>query len=620
MHPQTPARRLGRLLLVASAAPAALLGASRAYAQQPAPRPTAAAPAAAPAAPANAARALSLEEALRVAGTRSEALRIAQAGVQRARGTLARARSQLFPQLTGSLSYQRAIQNQFQSISEQAASSDESAGPPPPPALCAPNIPASATPEERAAALAAAQTCPTGDGFGAIGQIFASPNTVVLGLAGSQTLFAGGRQIAGLRAARAGSRAAALGVTGAQAQLQLEVTQAYFDAVLSDRLVSIAESTLIQAERTFRQTSLSRSVGSTSEFEALRARVTRDNQRPVVIQTRALRGTAYDRLRQLLDVPLDTPLSLSTQLQDSTPLPAALAAAPAPRAPSLVVPASLRLDASAEELLNAALSEDRGAAAAVDSVVAAADTSAGARNAVRQAAANVDAQRQLLRVTRGQRLPALSLTGNYQRFAYPSTGIPTAINQYYPNFTVGVGLSLPILTGGRIRGEELEAQANLAEAEQRLRQSEEVAALDARVAVNELTRAQAALLASAGTAEQAGRAFQIAEVRFREGVSTQVELSDSRLLLAQAQANRATAARDLQVARVRLALLRDLPLGAGTSLLQQQNGAAGGMGTGGAQQNGQQQAPSQQQQQQQGGSGVVTQTSASQSGQFGGNP
>ena len=44
-------------------------------------------------------------------------------------------------------------------------------------------------------------------------------------------------------------------------------------------------------------------------------------------------------------------------------------------------------------------------------------------------------------------------------------------------------------------------------------------------------------------------------------MSTQLELSDARLLLQQAQANRAQAARDLQVARARIALLPDLPLG-----------------------------------------------------------
>ena len=45
-------------------------------------------------------------------------------------------------------------------------------------------------------------------------------------------------------------------------------------------------------------------------------------------------------------------------------------------------------------------------------------------------------------------------------------------------------------------------------------------------------------------------------------MSTQLELSDSRLLLQQAEANRALAARDLQVARARVALLPELPLAA----------------------------------------------------------
>jgi outer membrane protein TolC len=52
-------------------------------------------------------------------------------------------------------------------------------------------------------------------------------------------------------------------------------------------------------------------------------------------------------------------------------------------------------------------------------------------------------------------------------------------------------------------------------------------------------------------------------VRYREGLSTQVELNDSRLLLQQASANAALAVRNLHVARMRVSLLRDLPLGVG---------------------------------------------------------
>ena len=101
-----------------------------------------------------------------------------------------------------------------------------------------------------------------------------------------------------------------------------------------------------------------------------------------------------------------------------------------------------------------------------------------------------------------------------------------------------------------------------------LRRVEELAALDTRSALAELIAARAAWEATAGTVEQANRAYEIAEVRYEAGVSTQLELSDSRLLLQQAEANRAQAGRDLQVARARIALLPDLPIGVGGSQIR----------------------------------------------------
>ena len=61
-------------------------------------------------------------------------------------------------------------------------------------------------------------------------------------------------------------------------------------------------------------------------------------------------------------------------------------------------------------------------------------------------------------------------------------------------------------------------------------------------------------------AEQVRRAHSIDQIRYREGISTQTDLAQSQLLLEQAMVNRAVAARDLAVARMRLALLKDLPL------------------------------------------------------------
>jgi outer membrane protein len=551
-----------RWLLVAGAASAMPLVAPRGVAAQtpatpatPAPRPVAA----------RAGRALSLDEALTTAARKSEAVRIASAGIRRARGQQDQARSLFLPQLNATLGYQRAIQNQFQEISESAPADT---GAPPPPALCAPRIPEGATPEERAAALAQATSCPdAGSGFGAITSIFASPNTVTLGITGSQTLFAGGRVIARNRAARAGRRSAEVGLTAAQAQVKLDVTQAYFDAALADRLVTIAESSLVQTERTFRRTTLSRQVGSTSEFDLLRARVARDNQRPQLIQARTSRDMAYVRLRQLLDLPLDEPLQLTTSIQDEAP-PAAQQLTAAERPGGAAAPATPVARVN-DGKVDEALGEDPAAVAAVDSAIAAADTSAEARAAVRQARENVEAQRNLLRATRAQRLPALSLSTNYQRFAYPSN-LSDSFRNLYPNWTVSLGVSVPLITGGRIHGEVLVAEANVAEAEEQLQQAREFAALDAQLAVAELEQAQSSYFASQGTAGQAQRAFTIAEVRYTEGLSTQLELSEARLLFQRSEVQRARAARDLQVARVRLALLRDLPIAQPGSAAQQQ--------------------------------------------------
>src|SRR6185312_3841111 len=133
-------------------------------------------------------------------------------------------------------------------------------------------------------------------------------------------------------------------------------------------------------------------------------------------------------------------------------------------------------------------------------------------------------------------------------------------SQFRSNWTVTGGIQVPLFTGGSIHGDELVAEANLRESQARQRQTRQLAALDTRDAVSQLEAAQAQFAASEGTVDQAVKAYQIAEVRYREGISPQTELSDSRISLQQAQANRAQAARDLQVARVRFALLHDLPI------------------------------------------------------------
>jgi outer membrane protein TolC len=488
---------------------------------------------------------LSLEEALRLAEDASESVDVARAGVTRARGQVMQARSARLPQVNGSLSYSRTLASQFSGFGGGAAGGDSTGGGgmggPPPGCPTTPSTgpyqPNPALPlAERVDSLEQALRCrQAANPFAGLSSAgFGSENTWNYGLSASYNAFNGGSVAARNRIADAARRVAEVTFSTQRAQLALDVTQAYFDAGLSNQLVDIAEATLAQAETTLRQTQLARQVGNQPEFDLLRAQVSRDNLRPVLIQRRAERDLAFLRLKQLLDLPADEPVTLTTPLNDERPVP-------------------VGRFASNEAALG--------------------DTSTALRAPVRQAAEAVRVQEAERRIARAAALPNVGLTFTYGRVAFPENVLP-GLDEFRTNASVAAGLSVPIFTGGRLRGERLVAEANLAEAQAQFRQAREAASLDTRTALEQLDAARAAWEASSGTVEQARRAYNIAEIRYREGISTQIEVADSRILLQQAEANRAQAARDLAVARVRIALLPDLPLqGMGQGGQQRQQGA-----------------------------------------------
>jgi outer membrane protein TolC len=460
-------------------------------------------------------RSVSLPDAIRLAGEANERVLVARAGVQRAQGEGYRARSEYFPQLNGSLSYTRTLKTEFSALSN--SDSTERSEP------CSDFSPNRLVPlSERVDSLESALSCrddesPFGNLFSNLP--FGRANQWSLGLQASQTVFSGGRVQAQNRIAQANQRTADITLASANAQLVLDVTEAYYDAALSDQLLAIAEATMKQAETTLGQVKVGRQVGDQPEFELLRAQVTFDNQRPIVIQRRSDRDLAHMRLKQLLNVPLDQSLVLSTQLVN---------------------------DALPAVAVNPGQS----------------DTASDLRAPVREAREAVRVQESLKDVARASRLPSLVLSSQYGRVAYPGGGLPDW-NAFRSNWTVTAGLQMPIFTGGRLKGDQMVAAANLMESNARLQQVRELTALDTRDAVERLRAAEAVWQASAGTSEQATRAYGIAEIRYKEGISTQLELNDARILLQQAQANRAVAARDLQVARARVLLLPDLPIGVG---------------------------------------------------------
>lgn len=481
---------------------------------------------------ARAPRPLTLDDAFRLAEPSSDDVRIAQNAVTRARGQYLQTRASVLPQLSLSANYSHQIQNQFAAITKRFAQPPD------------PNQPRDTTTQS----------------FNPISILFASPNTITLGLQASQPLYLDGRFQLANRVAKANEDVYRYGLRTARAKLRYDIASAYFDAVIAEKFVQIAESSLVQTQRTLRQTTLQRQVGTVAEYDLLRSRVAVDAQRPLLIQAQQNRDIALLQLKQLLDLPLTEPLVLETPILDADmdrvlttsrldtdTRPSAGNGLPAPGAPGLVLKLNPR------------------------------DTAPDARAAVQQAQALLEVQKGALRQAQLAQVPVLNLTTNYQRFAYPSNSniVPRTLADFYPAWTVGLGFTVPIWTSGRIGGDKMVARANVADAEARVHQGQRAASLDVQLALKSLEQAEANWLASIGTEEQADKALRIADVRYSNGISTQLELSDIRNLLIQSQANRLSAAKALQLARLRLTLLRDLPLGSG-------GGSAASAGGGGA--------------------------------------
>src|SRR6185503_6510935 len=215
----------------------------------------------------------------------------------------------------------------------------------------------------------------------------------------------------------------------------------------------------------------------------------------------ANRQVAYLHLKQLLNMPLDDNVHLTTGIDGAT----------GPSLPAMAQATS-----------------------------ASTDTSAAMRAPVRELDEAVRGAEAQVKIARSERIPSFALVSQYQRLYFPAGALPS-LGQGVNNWTVGVSTNFPILDGGRIKGDQLIAQAALQQARAQRDQTKQFAGLDSRVALNSLADAQATWNASRGTAEQAQRAYAIDQVRFREGISTQTDLSQSRLLLEQALANRAQA-------------------------------------------------------------------------------
>jgi outer membrane protein TolC len=363
----------------------------------------------------------------------------------------------------------------------------------------------------------------------AVGSVFNQPNTYNTSLNLSQAIFQGGRIMAGRRVAESTREAVRYDQRETRSRVSVDAQRAYLQALYTQQVAALQDTNLAIATRRLSQVEQLERAGRAARYDVLRARVTRSNIEPLVIQARNDREIAMLDLKRLLNIPVTQSVALATRL-DANAVRTTLAS-----------------------LVDSAASPDRASTHAAE--------------------LTVRAREEAIRVARADYWPTLSvsLQSGYQAFPPIGKGFPSSFGKSSPAFCETPGTqscqnggwftdrslqataSWPLFDGFRTRSNINVARANANIASLQLAQQREQVGLDVSRARSELRRAIAAYDARQQTVAEAAEAFQLAELRFSTGLSTQLEVADAQLSMLNAQSGAVRSVYDLYLAAADLA-------------------------------------------------------------------
>jgi outer membrane protein len=292
-----------------------------------------------------------------------------------------------------------------------------------------------------------------------------------------------------LSAARHGTAASVALYERALSDVAFQARQSYYAVLRSQADVRVAENALELERRRLAQVQLFFDVGTAAEFDLLTAQVALESARPDQIRAVNALRLAENELKRVTGLPFDAPLELADSLA--------------------YVPEEIGLDEAVRRAL-----EERSDLAAERQIVELAD--------------------ELVDVARAEGYPSLSLFLNLNRRSSSEELWPED-RDFTQAATMSLALEIPIFDGRRTQGRTLQARADHVAAVERLRALERDVELEVLDTWQSLQAADEGVRATSATVGQAQRAYDIASVRFRSGLSTQLELDEAQQSLIEAQ-------------------------------------------------------------------------------------
>lgn len=348
---------------------------------------------------------------------------------------------------------------------------------------------------------------PTGEPI----EITLTPKTAwQIGLTATQPLYHGDKLYLQELMARYGVDRAALERDATARQVARDVRQLFLTVIQAQQLEQVAAENVSRAARHLQDARARVEAGVAPGFDVIQAEAQLANANDGLVAARAAVEKALGALKTLLALDVLKPVRLQPPSADGY------------------------IEVDEADAIRAALAH-RPELAAIDTAVRMAETS--------------------VRLARAISKPNIDLFAQYQK---QST---TGFGGHDWNWTLGVQASQLIFDHGLTRASVQQAEADLRRAQEVHRQAQEAVALEVYQACVSLREAREKIAAAEKGVAQAEEAMRIADLRYQEGVSTPVEVTDARTALISARANLVNARFAYEQAKVALEHALGMPLG-----------------------------------------------------------
>lgn len=317
-----------------------------------------------------------------------------------------------------------------------------------------------------------------------------------IGLYARQLLYSGGGVSAALDAARVTREAALLDIQSVVNEVLLQVRTRYADVLLNRERITVQEQSVALLTEQLQTVKNRFEAGSVSQFEVLTAEVALANAQPALITARNAFRIAIDELRAVLGY-------RNNFVSDLRKVP--------------YFEGALEFTPAAYDL-EAALA-----------------TARTLRPELRRLEQLEKAREAGVTVARSDYLPELSLVAGYEG---RKDRLSNSFSDTNEGWTAGVQGTWAIFDGARTRGRVAQARAQLAQA--RLSVAEQTLSIEVEVrrALSSLQEAAELAAAAEKVVGQATEALRLADVRYRNGAATQLDVLQARQALTEASLNK----------------------------------------------------------------------------------